>query len=514
MDGIAKWIDKRASITPERIALIGDYRQLSYLDMSIEVTRLARMLAVKYRLRQGDRVGIMAMNGIDYVLLLFAIAKLGCIAVVLNIRLTARELEFQANDSGIKLLVAEECFLEVVERFVDDTGIERVLWFESHPSSPIALQHLAAAYSSAHAEPDSVSGSNDFIICYTSGTTGRPKGAVLTQENMFWNAVNNCLALDLTSADRILTVLPMFHIGGIGLFAFPALFAGGTVVIPNRFDPEKMLRLIEDHQVSIMFGVPTMFDLLRKSPGFATADLRSIRWLYCGGAACPHELIAFYWERGIPFAQGFGMTETSPTVFMTAKEDYQRKLGTVGKPVMFCDVRIVDEWRKDVPAGEVGELLVQGPNVLTKYWNLPEATAASTRDGWFETGDLAKRDEEGFFYIVGRKKDMIISGGENIYPLEVEQVIYELPAVDEAAVVGIPNDKWGESPIAVIVPKAGFEIDEAAVRAHCRRRLAKYKVPASVIFASGLPKNATGKIDKKAIRLQYAECLEGERTHG
>ncbi len=437
MHGIARWIDKRAEITPERIALIGEERRLSYLEMSQEVNRFARLLADRYQLKRGERVGILAANSIEYLLLLFAIAKLGCIAVVLNIRLTPRELEFQASDSGMRLLIAEESFAQAVEQFSTKAGVERVLWMER-------LKTAAAGCSAERLDDDSAGGDIPFIICYTSGTTGRPKGAVLTQANMFWNAVNNCLAIDITSNDRVLTLLPLFHIGGIGLFAFPALFAGGTVVVPRRFDPEQALRMIEAHKISIVMGVPTMHDLIRRSLNFHETDFRSVRWFYSGGAPCPRELISFYLERGITFGQGYGMTETAPTVFMTSREDCAKKPGSIGKPVMFCDIRIVDEHGRDVAAGEVGELLVKGDNVMKEYWNLPEATAAAIREGWLATGDLVTRDEEGFVTIVGRKKEMVISGGENIYPLEVEQVIAELPAVAEVAVLDVPDPKWGE----------------------------------------------------------------------
>ena len=513
MDGIAKWIEKRAAITPERNALIGARRWLSYREMNSEVNRVARMLLDRYRLQPQERIAILANNGIEYLLLLFAAARLGLIAVVLNHRLTPRELQFQVNDSGVKVLIAEDCFRQAVEEFIRETAIGQVLWFDPSGSSAEPLERQASAYSAEDLAEERADGSSPCIICYTSGTTGRPKGAVLTQENMFWNAVNNCVGLDITSSDRVLTLLPLFHIGGIGLFALPALFAGGSVIVPDRFEPEKTLQVIEECRVTLVMGVPTIYDLLRKSPSFAKTDFRSVRTLYSGGAPCPHELISFYLERGIPFGQGFGMTETSPTVFLLSREDYHRKIGSIGKPVLFCDIRVVDEQRRDLSAGEVGELLVRGPHVMRGYWNLPEETAAAIQDGWLATGDLVRRDEEGFVYIAGRKKEMIISGGENIYPLEIEQVIGELPAVDEVAVTGAADDKWGEVPVAVIVVKEAMELDQETVKNHCLRRLAKYKVPHLVHFVSALPKNATGKIDKKQLRKQIEEST-GWKQYG
>lgn len=510
MNGIADWIDKRAFITPGRIALIDERRQLTYREMSAEINRYAHMLEERYGLQPGERISIWATNSIEYLMLLFAIAKLGCIAVVLNVRLTPSELEYQFNDSGSRLLIVETSFRQEAESIFANTGVQQVLWFDQGEGSCHQLSEQASAYPNDLLKREGVTGDTPFIICYTSGTTGKPKGAVLTQENMFWNAVNNVLALDLTSFDKSLTLLPLFHIGGIGLFALPTLFAGGTVIVPHRFDPAKTLRLIEEHRVTIVMGVPTIYEFIRKSPNFPTSNLDSIRWFYCGGAPCPHELIQSYLDRGVPFAQGFGMTETSPTVFMTSREDYGRKIGSIGKPVMFCDIRVVDEGGQDVGPGEIGELWIKGGNVMQGYWNRPEATAESFRDGWLLTGDLVTQDEEGFVTIIGRKKDMIISGGENIYPLEVEQVISQLPAVDEVAVVGVADAKWGEVPVAAIAVKTGHELHADDVKQYCQKRLAKYKVPVRIDFVNALPKNATGKIDKKTIKADFMK----EEQHG
>jgi len=510
MYGIADWIDKRAFITPDRVALIDERRKLTYREMSTEINRYARMLEERYTLQPGERIGIWATNSIEYLMLLFAIAKLGCIAVVLNVRLTPGELEYQLNDSGSRLLIVETSFRREAETILASTGVKAVLWFDQGEDSGNRLSEQASIYSNEMRKREGVAGDTPFIICYTSGTTGKPKGAVLTQENMFWNAVNNVLALDLTSSDKSLTLLPLFHIGGIGLFALPTLFAGGAVIVPHRFDPQKTLQLIEEQHVTIVMGVPTIYDFVRKSPNFPTSNLDSIRWFYCGGAPCPHDLIRSYLDRGVPFAQGFGMTESSPTVFMTSREDYTRKIGSIGKPVMFCDIRVVDEKGQDVKPGEIGELWIKGGNIMQSYWNRPEATAEAFCDGWLLTGDLVTQDEEGFVTIIGRKKDMIISGGENIYPLEVEQVISQLPAVDEVAVVGVADAKWGEVPVAAIAVKSGHDLLEDDVKMYCQKRLAKYKVPVRIDFVTSLPKNATGKIDKKTIKADFLK----EEQHG
>ncbi|MCD8511054.1 MAG: o-succinylbenzoate--CoA ligase [Bacillus sp. (in: Bacteria)] len=494
MQSIYYWIKKRAEITPSRKALIGNREKLTYAEMNKRTQQYALNLQANYSIKKGDRIGILSTNNVEFVILLFAIAKLNAIAVPLNVRLSVDELSYQINDSGLETLVVVEDLWTVGEKLNSRTNISHLLTF----TDLAADQPKTSTIQEYKADPQA-----PYIICYTSGTTGKPKGAVLTQENMYWNALNNITAIDITSEDKTLVLLPIFHIGGIGLFTFPVLLAGGTAVIPDRFDPEQSLHLIEKHNITLVMGVPTIHDAIRKAPNFKTTNLTSIRWFYSGGAPCPEELIRFYLDRGVPFGQGFGMTETSPTVFMLVKEDYQRKIGSIGKPAMFNDIRVVDHHGKDVPTGEVGELLIKGPNVFKEYWNLPEVTANALKDGWFATGDLVSQDEEGFVYIAGRKKEMLISGGENIYPLEIEKVLYELPDVEEAAVIGAPHEKWGEVPIAVIAPKTIGAITEKDVKRHCQQRLARYKVPAKFIFVESLPKNATGKIDKPALARTY-----------
>lgn len=503
MHGIAYWIEKRARITPSRIAVIAQDQVLTYLQMNEQIQCLASYLQHECQIKKGDRVGILSQNSLEYVLLLFAIAKLGAIAVPFNIRLTPAELEYQFEDSGIRVLCAQPEFASTIDAIKAKVSVEHTIlldpdklpWNEAGPSEWARQIEYEGR------------GDDPYIICYTSGTTGKPKGAVLTQENMFWNSVHNVAALDLTSEDCSIVLLPLFHIGGIGLFAFPTWLAGGRVVIAGKFDPDRAIQLIETHQVTIVMGVPAIHEAIRQSHLFATTSFSSVRWFYNGGAPCPMELIQYFQERGLPFGQGYGLTETSPTVFMIAKEDAVRKAGSIGKPVMFCDVRLISDDGAHVNPGEVGELLVKGPNVMKEYWNKPEETAKTIRDGWLYTGDLARFDEEGFAYIVGRRKDMIISGGENIYPLELEQVISELAGVQEAAVVGVPDEKWGEVAKAFIVPKTGVTLTPLQVQAHCEQRLARYKIPKSFVFLTELPRNATGKIVKQALTRIQADSI-------
>ncbi|PLR76260.1 o-succinylbenzoate--CoA ligase [Bacillus sp. V3-13] len=489
MEGIAYWIEKHASIHPDRIAIITEQEKITYKELDAKISRAASYLKRGLGVKRGDRIAILSQNRLEYVVLLFAIAKIECIAVPLNIRLTVNELVFQLNDSETAVLFVEEAFQQMAQSLKKEAGIEQVVALET-------LRDLEELPQHAFGE---INENASFIICYTSGTTGKPKGAVLTQKNMFWNAINNILAIDLTSKDRSIVLLPLFHIGGIGLFALPTLFTGGTIIIPGKFEPAKALSMVEEHQATVVMGVPAIHQALLKCPSFQTTKLHSVRWFYNGGAPCPHELIKAFVDKGFLFGQGFGMTETSPTVFMLSKEDASRKIGSIGKPVLFCDYMLVDRQGNEVGTGEVGELIVRGPNVMKEYWKRPEATSDAIRDGWLYTGDLARVDDEGFLYIVGRRKEMIISGGENIYPLEVEQAISQLPDIDEVAVVGVADSIWGEVPAAYVVKSEGSRLTEDDIIDHCRRLLAKYKVPKEVVFLDELPKNSTGKIQKNRL---------------
>lgn len=489
MKGIAYWIQKWAYTHPDRTAVITDNEKVSYRQLDRMVDSAAAKIQEKLQGGKGERIAILSHNRIEYIVLLFAIAKAECVAVPLNIRLSATELVFQLNDSGSKVIFAEKENAEFAASLIEQSELRSMEFMED----------LCQGTQTSLVNENTINEEAPYIICYTSGTTGKPKGAVLTQSNMFWNAVNNKLAIDLTSEDRCIVLLPLFHIGGIGLFAFPALFSGGTIVIPGKFEPEKAMSMIQEHKVTIVMGVPTIHQALLTSPSFQTADLSAVRWFYNGGAPCPRELIDAYFNRGFLFGQGFGMTETSPTLFMLTKEDAPRKRGSIGKPVLFSEYKLIDSEGSEVENGEVGELAVRGPNIMKEYWNRPDATKDSLKDGWLLTGDLAKTDDEGFLYIVGRKKEMIISGGENIYPLEVEQVISQLRDVVEVAVVGNADPLWGEVPEAFIVKRNGSALTEGDVIQYCQGNLAKYKIPKKVTFLIGLPKNATGKIQKTQL---------------
>ncbi|BAQ11084.1 feruloyl-CoA synthetase [Bacillus sp. OxB-1] len=499
MQGISYWIEKRAYITPERIALVGNGRKYTYKEMADSIEQTVYVLGNELQIKKGQRIAILSSNNTAYMVMYFALAKMGCIIVPLNTRLSIKELEYQLNDCQATYLFTSDMFMQIGKDLQQLCGVKCLL-LDSISKYP--LDSMASAKKQQFSYTD-VTAASPFIICYTSGTTGRPKGAVLTQENVYWNAVNNLLALDITSSDRMLTLLPFFHIGGIGLFTFPVFFAGGTVVIPDSTEPQHVLHTIEKEHITLVMGVPTIFSSLKNSDAFETTNFDSIRWLYSGGGPCPPDLIRHYLEKGIPLGQGYGLTEASPTVFMLSKEDYMKRVGSIGKPAMFCDVRIVNSEGEDAVPNEVGELLVKGPNVINGYWNLPEETEKAFIDGWFCTGDLVRADEEGFVYIAGRKKDMLISGGENIYPIEVEQVILQHPAVEEVAVFGVSDPKWGEVPVASVILTEGAHVTESEIISHCLKRLTKYKCPKKVEFVKDFPRSSIGKVNKVLLKNEF-----------
>jgi fatty-acyl-CoA synthase len=343
------------------------------------------------------------------------------------------------------------------------------------------------------------------MIMYTSGTTGRPKGATLSNGNIVWNCYNVLVDVDLGADEVTLVTAPMFHTAALNLTCLPTLLKGGRLVIEPSFDPERVIEVTERERVTCLFGVPTMFATLAALPGWPAADLSSVRTLLCGGAPVPEALIHTYLERGFSFIQGYGMTETAPTALLLDKDMVERKAGSAGVPQFFTDVRVVRPDLTDVAPGERGEILVHGPNVMQGYWGRPEATAeAFAAGGWFRSGDVATLDEDGFAHIVDRMKDVIISGGENVYPAEVENELSHHPAVAECAVIGVPHEKWGEVGKAFVVRRPGVPVDADDLLAFLAGRLARYKIPASVEFVETLPRNPTGKILRAKLRASLA----------
>ncbi|MFI0448452.1 long-chain fatty acid--CoA ligase [Actinomadura sp. 6N118] len=478
-EGIGSWPARRARKTPDHPALIHDDQPSTYAALHDRVTRLAHALH-GLGVRRGDRVAYLAPNHPTFLETLFATGCLGGIFVPLNTRLSGPEIAYQLADSGASVLIYGDSHTDLVAGIRPDLHIRTYL-----PLGRGYEDLLRDAPTDPIDEP--VSLNDPCMIMYTSGTTGRPKGAVLTHGNITWNAVNVLVDTDLIADEVALVSAPLFHTAGLNMLTLPVLLKGGTCVIVGGFDPADTFDLIEKHRVTFMFGVPAMFQQAVRSPRWATADLSSLRILTCGGSPVPPTLIAAYQERGLTFLQGYGMTEASPgTLFLDAAHAVS-KAGSAGVPHFFSDVRISN-----------GEVLVQGPHVMSGYWGLPDETARAFTDGWFRSGDAAHVDEDGYVYIVDRIKDLIISGGENIYPAEVEHALMTVPGVQECAVIGVPDDKWGEVGRAVIVGDPS--LTETDVLTALAGRIAKYKIPKSVAFTDTLPRNAAGKLLKARLR--------------
>ncbi len=506
MPGIGSWLTKREVLTPDKEALVDGRRRLSYIQLNRRVNRLARVLQ-DFGLKNGDRLSVLSYNCLEFVEVIMAAAKLGLILVPLNWRLTPAELAFILNDSQTETILFDPELAGLTKDVMEKVPIKQSVVFgsEEMPDSR-AYDLLLAAQSEEEPELDVAPDlDTPHIIMYTAGTTGQPKGAVLSQGASFWNAVNLTLAMDFTSKDRDLAVLPMFHIGGIGLFTLPMLYIGGAVIIQPTFEPGETLKLLRDENVSLFFGVAAIFLFLIQHPDFKPQAFENVRMVMSGGAPLPVSLVEQYHKTGIVLQQGFGMSEAGPGIATLSKELALKKAGSIGKALFHLEARVVNDAMMDVPPGDVGELVMRGPNVMQGYWNRPEATEEAFSGGWFHTGDLARMDGDGDLYIVERKKDMFISGGENVYPAEVENAIYELEQIAEAAVIGVKDEKWGEVGLAVAVLKPGETLTGEEILTFLKGRLAKYKTPKSVVFLDQLPRNAAGKVLKSILREEHSQ---------
>ncbi|MFI0512321.1 long-chain fatty acid--CoA ligase [Streptomyces sp. WSLK1-5] len=492
---LGSWPARRARKTPHRTALIHGDTTLSYAGLHTRVTRLAHALRAR-GIRRGDRVAYLGPNHPSYLETLFAAGTLGAVFVPLNTRLAGPEIGYQLSDSGARALIYGPASKALVAGLPGSTDVRT--YVEVGPEYEQLLTESPAEPIDEPVTPD-----DTCIIMYTSGTTGRPKGAMLTHGNLTWNAINVLVDTDLIADERALVSAPLFHTAGLNMLTLPVLLKGGTCVLVESFDPDATFDLIEQHRITFMFGVPTMFEQVARHPRWPGADLSSLRILTCGGSPVSTPLIAAYQERGLTFLQGYGMTEASPGTLFLDAEHAIGKAGSAGVPHFFTDVRVVRPDLAPVGIGETGEIVLRGPNVMPGYWGLPEETAASFADGWFRSGDAARVDEDGYVFVVDRIKDMIISGGENIYPAEIEDLLLGHPDIAECAVIGVPDEKWGEVPRAVVVPREGATPDPDEILASLSGRLAKYKIPKSVVVADGLPRTASGKLLKSRVRKRY-----------
>ena len=507
---IGDYLARRELYSPENLAIVDTGKEpewrLTYKQMNARANRLANWLRHTAGVAKGDRVAILARDGVEHLDCFFACGKLGAIHTALNWRLHWQELlGIFEQTTPIVLLFGDEFKHPVGDLHqalqarqqplrllhLDGSGLPGSLGYEhtlqGSPETPVTCETLEAEDIAA--------------LIFTGGTTGLPKAAQVSHRMIVWNTLNTVIH-DVIHHDVYLNIFPMFHTGGLFVYTLPQVIFGGSIILVRQFDPALVLRLIEREKVTIFAGVPTMYQMLAQAPNWSEADLTSLRFCTSGGAPLPVSLVEQYTrEKGIRFKQGFGMTEFGPGIFALAPEDAIRKAGSIGRPNFFVEAHITDSSGEFLGPSQEGELVLKGPSYCSGYFNDPEASAAAVDEkGFFHTGDIARCDSDGYFYIVDRKKDMFISGGENIYPAEIEKALYEHPAVHMCAVIGVPDARWGEAGKACVVLKPGAAASEEELIAFLSGRLAKFKIPASIVFLDSLPISAAGKILKRELR--------------
>jgi fatty-acyl-CoA synthase len=503
-------LHERARLNPDKTALVcvPQGSRYTYRELDERVDRLVAVWCEACGFSPGDRVGLLAHNRVEFIDACFAAARSGVILVPLGTRLTAHEIQFIARDAGLRGFIYDGAFAETVRALDGTAGIEGWIALDQ----PVAEKHarLSDLLAGMAPHPGAKRGTrpgpeDNCCLLYTSGTTGKPKGVMVPHRMVAWNGYNTAICWQLREDDVSPVFTPLYHAGGLGAFLLPVFAIGGTIVLHAGFDPAEIWRTIEREKCTVVLGVPTIYRLLMEAPAFETADLSHVRWFISGGAPLPLYIIEAYQRRGVAFKQGYGLTEVGVNCFSMTVEESARKKGSIGKPMMFTEARAAAPDGREAPAGEVGELWLRGPHVCKGYWNNPEATAAALdAEGWFHTGDLARRDQEGFFYIAGRQKDMLISGGVNVYPAEIEAELLLHPAVKDAAVVGVPDPAWGEIGAGCVVLREAGSVTGDDLVAFLTDRLAKYKIPRRWLFLDSLPRTAYGKVIKGELRDRLA----------
>lgn len=510
-EGIGSWVRRRAVKSRGHTALAFRGEEVTYDELADRIDALAGAL-IGRGVAKGDRVAYLGNNHPSFIESMFATTLVGAIFVPLNTRLSRGELAYQLADSGARLLVSSADLEELAAGAAEGLPVTRIVVTDAVAGTALAdaEDYDEVLRSAAGAAPASAADLDDpAVIIYTSGTTGQPKGAVLTHGNLTWNALNAITDYDFSSSERTLIISPMFHVASFGMGVLPTFLKGGAVLLQERFVPGEALAAIERLRATFISGVPTTYQFMMEDPAWATADISSLRSMTCGGSAISERVIAAYAERGLAFSGGYGMTESSPGITLLPPWHSAERIGSSGLAHFFTRFRL-----RDTESGEIvthphgrGEIEASGPNVFAGYWGRPDATAAAfTADGWLRTGDVGYVDDAGFLYVVDRLKDVIISGGENVYSAEVEQVLSLLPGVTGVAVVGIPSERWGEVPHAVVTLAPGAALDLDALVAFCAGRLARYKIPKSLEVVDELPRTASGKVRKNVLREWYGSA--------
>ncbi|MCW3041770.1 MAG: acyl-CoA synthetase [Solirubrobacterales bacterium] len=505
---LAAWFTARARTTPERPAVTFEGRTQTFGELDDRIRRLATALT-DGGVGPGDRVGFLGHNQPQLLEGLFATAAIGAVYVPLNFRCTGPELAYMITHAGVHTMLADSAHTATIDAVRPElAGVQRFIAVDGAGGDPDGWEGWEdlVARSTPIAELATAAAEECAVIMFTSGTTGKPKGAMLSHAGMWWNNVNFLTTTDLAYDDVSLVVAPLFHIGALNVITLATWIKGGRLIIHRSFDPAAALDAIATDGVTTMFGVPSMFQFMSAQPSFAGTDLSTLRTCVCGGSPLPEGLIRTYLGRGVDFAQGYGLTEASPMLCFLTPEYALSKLGSTGRPPMFCEVSLVDaEGNHITEPNVVGEICGRGPIIMLGYHENPEATAAAIdADGWLHTGDGGYRDADGFYYISDRIKDMVISGGENIYPAEIESVLYDHPAIAEAAVIGVHDERWGEAVCAVVALVPGAEaVTLEGLRDHAGEHLARYKLPKRLEIVDALPRNPTGKVLKVELRRRF-----------
>jgi fatty-acyl-CoA synthase len=486
-------IERNAAFAPDKPALHFEGETLTYAAFAARIEQAARALRSEFGVGQGDRVAVLSMNRPDYLVLLYACARLGAILVPLNWRLAVAEQLFMLSDAAPKVLVLEQAFAGVLPALEKALPEVAIVGFDFAPAHRAAFETLLERESGSAGNPHADL-SRPLLIVYTSGTTGRPKGAVLRQEALFWNGVMSQHMHGLTSDDHVLTVLPFFHVGGLNIQTTPALQHGATVTIHSRFAPDTTLACFECDKPTLTVLVPATIQAITDHPAWTTTDLSSLKAISTGSTIVPPHLIERFVTRGVPVLQVYGSTETCPIAIYTRVGGDLSREGSTGLPGLCCEAAIIGDAGNELPPGKPGEIAVRGPNVFCEYWRNEQATREALHDGWYRSGDIGRRDADGYFWVHDRKKNLIISGGENIYPAEVERVLLEHPDVAECGVIGRPDPRWDEVPIAYVIRRKDASVDAEDLKAHVQFQLARFKVPREIIFVEDLPRTALGKV--------------------
>jgi fatty-acyl-CoA synthase len=494
-------IERNAAFAPAKPAILFEGETLTYAAFNARIEQTARALKAELGVGRGDRVAILSLNRPDYLVLLYACARLGAILVPLNWRLAAAEQLFILSDATAKVLVLEQAFAGILSTLEKSLPDMTAVGLDFLPDRGISFDALLAG-----ARGDGRTPHTDLayplLIVYTSGTTGRPKGAVLRQDALLWNGVMSQHMHALTSDDHVLTVLPFFHVGGLNIQTTPALHHGATVTVHARFGPDATLSAIARERPTLTVLVPATMQAVTDHPAWTTTDLSSLKAISTGSTIVPQALIDRFVARGVPVLQVYGSTETCPIAVYTRLGGDLSRAGSTGLPGLCCEAAIIDDAGEELPAGTPGEIAVRGPNVFYEYWGNEAATREALHDGWYRTGDVGLRDDDGYLWVHDRKKNMIISGGENIYPAEVERVLLEHPDVAECGVIGRPDPRWDEVPVAYVIRRSGGCAGADELRAHVQTQLARFKVPREIVFVDDLPRTALGKVQHFMLKLR------------